>query len=88
MKLKPTDVSKYPGFIRWWAIYPRKVAKGAALRSWVDLDGEAIASDIIKGTKNYTFSEEVRFIPHPSTFLNQWRFLDSNETPQHSEDQW
>ena len=88
MKLKPSDVEKYPNFLRWWRCYPRKVGRGAALRSWIDLDGENIASQIISGTKRYEFSPEVRYIPHPSTFLNQWRFLDASETPEHSEDQW
>jgi len=76
MKLKPKDLERFPGFIRWWAIYPRKVGKGAALQIWHDLECETYASEVIKGTKHYHFSDEKKFIPHPSTFLNQWRWTD------------
>ncbi len=63
--------------------YPRKISKQAALKAWnklskeEDFDPEAV----IQQTSNYAktcelLQTETRYIPHPSTFLNQKRYED------------
>ena len=77
MKITPGNLPS--GFKSWWAIYPRKVAKGSAVRAWVKNDCEEIAEEIIKATRKYPFSDEVQYIPHGSTWINSWRWMDVNE---------
>ncbi len=77
MKITPGNLPS--GFKSWWAIYPRKVAKGAAVRAWVKNDCEEIAEEIIKATRKYPFSDEAQYIPHGSTWINSWRWMDVNE---------
>lgn len=72
--MKPNDLP--PGFIKFWAAYPRKVGKGHAAKAWVKNGCEPIADEIIKALKKYPFSEETQFQPHASTWLNGWRWLD------------
>jgi hypothetical protein len=67
-------------FATFWGLYPKKVAKGAAIKAWVKLKPEehkevieALASHIkywrVKGT-------DKEFIPYPASWLNQMRWLD------------
>ena len=67
-------------FATFWGLYPKKVAKGAAIKAWLKLKPEehqevieALASHIkywrVKGT-------DKEFIPYPASWLNQMRWLD------------
>jgi hypothetical protein len=67
-------------FDRFWDSYPRKVAKGNALKSWKKLNPpaeliEKILShlDSMKDSDQWT-SDHGQFIPHPTTYLNQQRW--------------
>jgi len=68
------------GFETWWNMYPRKVGKKAAQRSWERLtDGEKAEAiqklpDHLQYWKNR--GTEMEFIPHPTTWLNQGRWED------------
>jgi hypothetical protein len=60
------------GFVRFWAAYPRKVAKPKAWKAW---PGDDLADVIVQAVaKQRPGLPEVRYIPHPATWLNarQW----------------
>ena len=84
MRYTPANLPE--GFKAWWKEYPRKVAKGQAIKAWVKNDCEEIATDILKATRKYPFSDEVQYIPHPSTWLNGWRWEDIHEEDSNDSD--
>jgi hypothetical protein len=58
--------------------YPRKVAKGAAVKAWPgDEHLPAILAALAWQAKNWT---DPKFIPHPATYLNQRRWEDERQT--------
>jgi ABC-type nitrate/sulfonate/bicarbonate transport system substrate-binding protein len=71
-------------FAEAWQAYPNKVAKDAARKAWVRMDGDQYFSAIMQSIKWRLQSKEWdpsdldrrRFIPHFSTFLHQRRWLD------------
>lgn len=71
-------------FDRFWAVYPRRVGKGQALRVWRAAVKRASAGKIIAGAERY--AREVRdadpkYTKHPSTWLNGWCW-DDEPQPQ------
>jgi hypothetical protein len=65
-------------FVSFWSYYPRKTSKPAALRAWNGLN-ESQKQQIIKVIPDWVDAwrnTDKRFIPHPSTWLNQHRFDD------------
>lgn len=65
-------------FEAWWAIYPRKVSKGAARVSYtvaVKKIGAGAAKILIDGAsrlaEEFSNDADKTFIPHPATWLNQ-----------------
>ena len=84
-------------FERFWAGYPRKVAKQkcraiwACLRPTADLAEQIIAAvEVYKCTEQWQ-RERGRFIPHPSTFLRQGRWEDeipATAEPKRGEPDW
>lgn len=79
--LPPKGETYSEAFNQFWSAYPRKEAKGAAAKSWKaqKLDGKL--SDILAGLELYKRCEQWtkdqgRFIPHPTTWLNQRRWED------------
>ncbi|MBN9219564.1 MAG: helix-turn-helix domain-containing protein [Mesorhizobium sp.] len=71
-------------FLQFWSDYPLKVGKPKAAASWRSqkLDQEAIS--IFAGLNRWKASPQWKrdggkFIPHPTTFLNQRRWEDSPE---------
>lgn len=74
-------------FDDWWALYPRRVGKGAARTAWTKavkrLNGDVEV--LMQRTRLQVFvwaqeQREARFIPHPATWLNQERY-DDDMTP-------
>ena len=68
-------------FIEFWKLYPRKVAKVAAQRSWKRLKVKDI-DDIFKVYKEHLIrwrGTEIQFVPHASTWINQRRWEDELE---------
>ena len=65
-----------PGFDAWYAVYPRKQARGDGFKAWKQVDAEDIAEEIIKATKKYPFSADPKYIPLPASFLRAWRWED------------
>ncbi|MGW4883392.1 hypothetical protein [Streptomyces murinus] len=75
------------GFDDFWAAYPRKVAKGTARTAWAKaLKRGAEPADVIAAAARAAAQwraahTEVRFIPHPTTWLNGERYDDEPEAP-------
>ena len=61
-------------FNLFWQVYPRKVAKKAALNAWEKNNCESIADEVIQAVNDqikYTYRDtEKQYIPHPATWLN------------------
>ena len=67
-------------FQTFWGLYPKKVAKGAAIKAWQKLNQvertEAIDA-LAQHLKYWKFKgTDKEFIPYPATWLNQMRWLD------------
>jgi len=61
----------------FWKLYPKKVNRKPALQSWIRLNCDENYDAIAKGLKVWMQSPDwadLKFIPHPSTFLNQERW--------------
>ena len=74
-------MNKEEKFLQFWKIYPRKVAKVAAQRSWKRLRVKDI-DDIFKVYKEHLIrwrGTEIQFVPHASTWINQRRWEDELE---------
>jgi len=73
------------GFQEFWNTYPRREAIGAAEKAFIAAIGNgATAEEIIEGAIRYrdnciAIRKEKRFIPHPSVWLGQRRWLDDAE---------
>ncbi len=70
-------------FNEFWSVYPRKVGKGAARRAWVTaIKNGAEAEQVILAAKLFASEpRELKFTPHPATWLNGERWLDEPEAP-------
>lgn len=74
-----------PFFNDFWEIYPKKVGKGTALNSFKRKVKNEETFNLIKQDlekrKGYEewLKKNGKFIPHPSTYLNQERWLDEYE---------
>lgn len=77
-------------FERFWAVYPKKVGKQAALSAFkkvkVPVDTLIAAVEAQKRSKQWT-RDNGQYIPNPATWLNQGRWEDVLETaPAESSD--
>jgi hypothetical protein len=63
-------------FSEFWLAYPRKIAKGAAEKAWEKAIRIDEPATILKAVRDYKFSDDKEFIPHPATWLNQKRWQD------------
>lgn len=83
---KPKAGTETPGFLRFWAAYPNKVAKGAAARAW---PGDDLTDSILAALEwQVPTWTDPRYIAHPATWLNARRWLDEKTTmfKQHNRD--
>jgi hypothetical protein len=67
-------------FDRWWAAYPRKVGKGAAVRAYASAVRKVPPDTLLSALTAYRFDSREQFIPHPATWLNGERWLDEIDT--------
>jgi hypothetical protein len=71
-------------FARWYEEYPRKVARGDALKAYrkairkVCTDTDEAASVLLAGLRRYRFNPDPSYRPHPATWLNGERWLDDD----------
>lgn len=70
-------------FARFWELYPRKVAKGAARTAWAAAlrRGKARPEEIIAGAERYAAdpNRDPAYTAHPATWLNAERWGDEPE---------
>lgn len=84
-----TPPSQDKQFSEFWQEFPKKVGKKAACKAWEKLKPDAeLFERIIQGVKAAKLSEQWiresgRYIPHPTTWLNEGRWDD--EMPPGSE---
>ena len=64
------------GFAEFWMAYPRKVAKGAAEKTWRKLKPSPELIAVILDSLQVWDLPEAKFIPHPATWLNHRRWED------------
>ena len=64
-------------FDAFWQAYPKRVAKGAAIRAFNTAMKIATFSEIMDGVRRYAQTRpDPQFTPHPTTWLNQQRWAD------------
>ncbi|MEX0895653.1 MAG: hypothetical protein WDZ94_01795 [Patescibacteria group bacterium] len=66
-------------FEQFWEIYPRKIGKGAARKAWLKISKTHQSQTLLDAVSAYAQHPdlpEVQYIPHPSTWLNQERWMD------------
>jgi hypothetical protein len=72
-------------FDRFWAAYPRKIAKADARKAWMQTekirpDIETILKAILTGSRSEQWREgRGQFIPYPATWLRGERWEDVHE---------
>lgn len=66
------------GFDAFWTAYPRRVGKKPAERAWAKLQpDEALVQRMLAAIDAQRPGwTELRFVPHPATWLNQERWTD------------
>lgn len=69
-----------PTFNEFWALYPRKISKRVAEKSWSKMTPQE-QSDALEAIPNHLEywklkNTETEYIPHPATWLNQGRWED------------
>lgn len=70
-------VPKEPdGFLAFWSAYPRRVGRGAARTAYIKAMRKTTLEDILQALARKRWPVDPQFIPHPSTYLNQERWLD------------
>lgn len=78
----PTGNEPPPGWEHFWAVYPRKVDKKAALKAWTKLAPDSVLIDrIIAAVGIHKTTDEWnqdggKFVPYPASWLNGRRWED------------
>ena len=87
-----TDSEIASSFESFWAVYPKKVGKGAARAAWKKISpgnelAEVILGAVAQQKESHQWQKDGgQFIPHPATWLNQNRWEDSlDEMPSPNE---
>jgi hypothetical protein len=65
------------GFIEFWAHYPNRIGRGAAVRAFVKARSKADQVTIMAGLARYAAKQDDRPWCNPATWLNQERWLDA-----------
>jgi hypothetical protein len=77
---EPSEKTKYKQdrFEEFWQHYPRKEAKGRALKAWEKAVKTTNRQLIIDAAEIYgkSYTGEYKFIPLPATWLNDMKWLD------------
>jgi hypothetical protein len=89
-EIKPSAIAS-PYFEHWWNEYPRKVAKGTALKAWngaIRKTSIAVLLDSVKAYAVKVANTEQQYILHAATWLNQERWNDEPEPAKWDPDAW
>ena len=76
--IKP-NITIYAQFEQFWNVYPRKVSKRAALKSFENALSRSSFDEILAGAVKYATDKNLpdkEFVPHPTTWLNGDRWFD------------
>ena len=65
-----------PAFNEFWAMYPRKTAKAAAVKAWKKIKPQHIPKLMYALLEHKATWLDPKFIPHPATWLNGSRWED------------
>ena len=65
-------------FADFWAAYPRKTARAAAVKAWAKAVRSAAPEEIVAGARRYADdpNREAQFTAYPATWLNAGRWED------------
>lgn len=63
-------------FLTFWRLFPKRIGKGAARKAFAGALTKTTAATIMAALQRAVWPPEPRFIPHPSTWLNQERWSD------------
>lgn len=77
--------SQAPEFDQFWAEYPRKIGKQAALKAYKAALKLTTPEKILTGVRSLAkgvAGADQKFTPHPATWLNQGRWDDEATQPQ------
>ena len=77
------------GFVRFWNVYPKRIAKGDALKVWIQKNLEPKADQIVAGltkTLSYVNREKGKYRKNPATWLNALGWEDELPLPPDDED--
>lgn len=89
---KPPKGAVTERFERFWAIYPNKTGKQAALKTWSRLKPSAELTEVILAAVEYQRTwgrwtkDGGRYIPNPATWLNQGRWEDQQPQTGQAQD--
>jgi len=76
------DISTQNQFEEFWLLYPRRTSKGSAKIAYAKalkkIDHDNLMGAVLRYVSDPNLPEP-QFIPHPSTWLNQERWLDGNQ---------
>ena len=67
------------GFLQFWAVYPRRVGRLAAIRAWNKARPDsALLAEILRAVGSQQRTDQWRrgYIPNPATWINQGRWED------------
>lgn len=85
---KKTPAEKYPTeFLEWYAIYPRKKAKGDALKAYRQALKEIDHDALVEKTRKFARYVEqtqtpAQYVPYPATWLRASQWDDELEPPE------
>jgi hypothetical protein len=78
-------------FETWWTAYPKKVAKGTAVKAWKGAISKTSIGVLLDSVKAYAIkvaNTEQQYILHAATWLNQERWNDEPEPVKWNLDAW
>lgn len=82
----PRTSAATEAFERWWSVYPKKDAKGAARKAWAQAIKKADPAILIAAAEQYRDhptrrNAEIRFTKNPATWLNAECWHDERPAP-------
>jgi hypothetical protein len=70
---EPSKKQADDDFEKFWNLYPKKIAKGDAIKAWNKATKSKTADELLKLTKAYAEGKlpELKYIPYPASWLNK-----------------
>jgi biotin operon repressor len=81
-------------FDRFWSVYPKKVDKAEAQKVWAKLNpSKELVEQIVAAVERQKLTrqwleENGRYVPNPTTWLNQQRWTDELPEPKRGDPDW